>query len=107
MNRTFWSPYPHVGFCEAGRINFEIVGQVLEFDGDGHFDFGDRIARYRHPQADGEQQGNDLETKVVNENPVEKTAPSKARHGQSSLPASCRRENWELGGSSSMKLSST
>ncbi len=107
MNHTLRPPYPDLCFGEAGGINLQSVGKITELDRNLHFDFGDGIARHHHPQADGEQQGHNLESDIVNENPLEKTALHKARHRQSSLPASCRRESCELGGSSSTKLSST
>src|ERR1700730_13260679 len=76
-----------------------------------HFDFGDGTARHYRPQADGEEQGSQLESDIVNEDPLEDAAMDKGRHRQSSLPgrspASCLRERRELGGSSSIKLSST
>src|ERR1039458_5367746 len=94
-----------------GRIDLQLIREILELNRNPQFDLGNGIARHRQPQADGKQQGNHLEPEIVNENALEKAALRKVRHGHSSLPgrrpASCLRASCELGGSSSIKLSST
>src|ERR1700687_510298 len=106
MNQTLRPSYPDLHFGDVGGVDFQIGGEIMELDRHFHFDFGNRAARNYKPQAYGEHQRNQLEPEIVNENPLEKAALHKAGHGQSSLPASCRRESCELGGSSSIKLSS-
>src|ERR1700686_1810827 len=104
VNDAFWPSDSHVRFGKAGGIDLHIIGKILELDWNSHFDFCDGIARHAQPQPDGEGQGNQLKSDIVNEDTMHQ-----GRHGHSSLPgrtlASCRREN-ELGGSSSTKLSS-
>ncbi len=56
MNYTLRSPYADLRFSEAGGIDLQIFGQIVELDRNLHFDFGDGIARHYQPQAHGEQQ---------------------------------------------------
>src|SRR5258708_5049227 len=111
MNHTPRPPYPDLRFSETGGIDLQIVGKIAELDGNPHLDLGHGVARYLGPQPDGEQQGNQFESDVVKENTLEKAAMDKARHRQSFLSgrsaASRLGEGCELGGSSSIKLSST
>ncbi len=106
VNHALRSPYPDLRFGEAGGIDLQIIGKIMKLNRNLDFDFGDRIARHHHPQADGEQQGNQLEPEIAKQRPLHST-----RHRQSSLPgrtpASCLLGRFELGGSSSIKLSST
>ena len=106
MNHPLRPPYPDLRLGEAGGIDLQVVGKITELQRHLHFDFGGRIVRHHQPQADGEQQGNQLEPDILNENALQKTALAKSGHRQSSLPGpACGK--CELGGSSSIKLSST
>ena len=107
MDHALWPAHPDLRFSETGGIDLQIVRKIVELDGNLYFDLGDRIARHHQPQADGEQQGNQLEYDIVTESALEKAALQEVSHRQSSLPESCLRESCELGGSSSIKLSST
>jgi hypothetical protein len=39
--------------------------QIMKLDWNSHFDFGDGIASYVRPQADGEREGNQFKPEVV------------------------------------------
>src|ERR1035438_1173891 len=111
MNHPCRPAHADLSLGEAGGIDFQVVGKIVELDRNPHLDLGDRTARHREPQNGGGQQGNQLVSRMVNDNTLEETALSRSRHFQSSFPGVGLRESCELvcepGASSSIKLSSS